>query len=108
MDDEFYKKRPLPRPPADSSRGMLRSKIECGMGTVPLSPKIHLQTWDGVMSGDRLLTMACSDKILRWNVVGMSPKCTDVQLNLKRHLQSSRSVWNLLNQINVCWMILFL
>ena len=49
---------------------MLRSKIECGMGTVPLSPKMHLQTWDGVMSGDRLLTMACSDKILRWNVVG--------------------------------------
>ncbi len=37
----------------DSSRGMLRSKIECGMGTVPLSPKMHLQTWDGVMSGDR-------------------------------------------------------
>ena len=71
MDDELIKKR-LPRPPADSSRGMLRSKIECGMGTVPLSPKIHLQTWDGVMSGDRLLTMACSDKILRWNVVGMS------------------------------------
>ena len=49
---------------------MLRSKIECGMGTVPLSPKVHLQTWDGVMSGDRLLTMACSDKILRWNVLG--------------------------------------
>ena len=71
MDDELIKKR-LPRPPADSSRGMLRSKIECGMGTVPLSPKIHLQTWDGVMSGDRLLIMACSDKILRWNVVGMS------------------------------------
>ena len=71
MDDELIKKR-LPRPPADSSRGMLRSKIECGMGTVPLSPKIHLQTWDGVMSGDRLLTMACSDKILRWNVIGMS------------------------------------
>ena len=70
MDEEFSKKRPIPRPPSDSSRGMLRSKIECGMGTVPLSPKAHLQTWDGVMSGDRLLTMACSDKILRWNVLG--------------------------------------
>ena len=48
-----------------------RSKIECGMGTVPISPKISVQTWDGVMSGDRLLTMACSDKILRWNVLGI-------------------------------------
>ena len=55
----------------DSSRGMLRSKIECGMGTVPINPKILIQTWDGVMSGDRLLTMACSDKILRWNVLGI-------------------------------------
>jgi hypothetical protein len=41
------------------------------MGTVPISPKPLLQTWDGVMSGDRLLTMACSDKILRWNVLGI-------------------------------------
>lgn len=55
----------------DSSRGMLRSKIECGMGTVPINPKILIQTWDGVMSGDRLLTMACSDKLLRWNVLGV-------------------------------------
>jgi len=55
----------------DSSKGMLRSKIECGMGTVPIGQKVHLQTWDGVMSADRLLTMACSDKILRWNVVGI-------------------------------------
>jgi hypothetical protein len=67
---EIKEKQPI-RPPSDSSRGMLRSKIECGMGTVPLSPKMHLQTWDGVMSGDRLLTMACSDKILRWNVLGI-------------------------------------
>ena len=57
--------------PSDSSRGMLRSKIECGMGTVPINPRITIQTWDGVMSGDRLLTMACSDKILRWNVLGL-------------------------------------
>lgn len=59
------------RKTSDSSRGMLRSKIECGMGTVPINPKIQIQTWDGVMSGDRLLTMACSDKILRWNVLGV-------------------------------------
>jgi len=59
------------RKSADSSRGMLRSKIECGMGTVPINPKILIQTWDGVRAGDRLLTMACSDKILRWNVLGI-------------------------------------
>ncbi len=63
---------PQPQPtPQDSSRGMLRSKIECGMGTVPINPRVLVQTWDGVMSGDRLLTMACSDKILRWNVLGV-------------------------------------
>lgn len=56
---------------ADSSKGMLRSKIECGMGTVPINPKLTIQTWDGVLSGDRLLTMACSDKIMRWNIIGM-------------------------------------
>ncbi|XP_040566219.1 double-stranded RNA-specific editase 1 [Lepeophtheirus salmonis] len=60
---------------SDSSRGMLRSKIECGMGTVPISPKVQIQTWDGVMSGDRLLTMACSDKLLRWNVLGVQGAC---------------------------------
>ena len=31
--------------------------------TVPINPKILIQTWDGVRAGDRLLTMACSDKI---------------------------------------------
>ena len=41
------------------------------MGTVPLPEERQLQTWDGVMSGERLLTMACSDKILLWNVVGV-------------------------------------
>ena len=55
----------------EGNRGKLRSKIESGMGTVPLPEEKKLQTWDGVMSGERLLTMACSDKILRWNVVGV-------------------------------------
>ncbi len=70
--DGAKKKDQPPQPPQpDSSRGMLRSKIECGMGTVPINPKVLVQTWDGVMSGDRLLTMSCSDKILRWNVLGV-------------------------------------
>eukprot|EP00092_Neocalanus_flemingeri_P022786 GFUD01024706.1.p1 GENE.GFUD01024706.1~~GFUD01024706.1.p1 ORF type:complete len:703 (+),score=193.42 GFUD01024706.1:51-2159(+) len=57
--------------PGEGNRGKLRSKIESGMGTVPLPEEKKLQTWDGVMSGERLLTMACSDKILMWNVVGV-------------------------------------
>jgi len=57
--------------PGEGNRGKLRSKIESGMGTVPLPEERRLQTWDGVLSGERLLTMACSDKILMWNVVGV-------------------------------------
>ena len=63
--------RPEPPPGESSNRGKLRSKIESGMGTVPLGGVEQLQTWDGVTAGERLLTMACSDKILLWNWVGL-------------------------------------
>ena len=47
-----------------SSRGLLRSKIESGEGTVPIRPECCELTWDGLLGGERLLSMSCSDKVI--------------------------------------------
>jgi double stranded RNA-specific editase B len=64
------------------SRGLLRTKTEVNEGTIPILAKTiyqNIQTWDD----ERLLTMSCSDKLCRWNFIGLQGK---KRLNLIFHI----------------------
>ncbi|XP_063682511.1 double-stranded RNA-specific adenosine deaminase-like isoform X3 [Bolinopsis microptera] len=56
----------------NEKQGLLRSKMESGQGTNPTSSSEDPLTIDGIMMGDqRLKTMSCSDKVSRWNILGL-------------------------------------
>ncbi|XP_025831168.1 double-stranded RNA-specific editase Adar isoform X2 [Agrilus planipennis] len=55
----------------NNSSMRIRAKMEAVHGTVPVDGNTTIQTWDGVLLGAKLLNMSCSDKIARWNVLGL-------------------------------------
>ena len=70
-----------PTPRKERKMGVLRKKLESGEGSVVLSNHTGEQSWmklkfsssslSCASSDQRLATMSCSDKILKWNTLGL-------------------------------------
>ena len=68
-------------PRKERKMGVLRKKLESGEGSVVLSGHTGEQSWTKLKvssfslscasSDQRLATMSCSDKILKWNILGL-------------------------------------
>ncbi|XP_048728595.2 uncharacterized protein LOC125646393 [Ostrea edulis] len=56
---------------SSAAQGLVRTKMEGGEGTIPVEEDFTVQTFDGIQRGERLRTMSCTDKLCRWNIVGM-------------------------------------